>query len=264
MLAFPQLSSGGCAQYAFERSRSRRNVRNVMADGSVVTYRDSGAGLARWSLPFLHLSDNEAAAIEQLFDATAGKLGSFTFVDPGANLLCWSEDLTNPVWQHGPFLQSTNGIMDPRGTSRAWRLTNTGQATQRLAQRVAAPASFVYCFSVYARSTGGSALSLIRTGASEESTTTSLSSEWRRITTAGALSGDGNAITFSVELQPGAVVDVFGLQAEGQPGASAYMVTNSRGGVYTARFDQDELSIVAGARGSNDTKVRLISVDGDS
>ncbi len=263
MLAFPQLNSGACAQYAFERSRTRRNVRNVLPDGSNVIYRDSGAGLVKWSLPFAYLTDNEASAIQRLFDSTSGKLGCFTFIDPGANILAWSEDFTKPVWQRGPALQVTGGIADPRGTARAIRLTNTGQAAQRLTQIVPSPDSYTYCMSVYARSEGRSSATLIRSGSTESADTAVLTERWTRIVSSGALSGEGDHVAFSIELAPGAVVDVFGLQAEGQPAPSAYMCTTNAGGVYTARFDQDDLSIVAGAKGSSGTKVRIISADGD-
>ena len=87
------------------------------------------------------LSAGETAALENLFKATEGRLRTFTFLDPGANLLAWSEDLRNAPWVSDPMIQKTAGITGPDGAARGTRLINGGQAAQRIVQTVAAPAS---------------------------------------------------------------------------------------------------------------------------
>ena len=44
------------------------------------------------------LSDQEWQDIEDLFTEVEGRLQSFLFLEPGANLLSWSEQLSNPAW----------------------------------------------------------------------------------------------------------------------------------------------------------------------
>jgi hypothetical protein len=43
-------------------------------------------------LSYTALSDAELAALEQFFASAQGTLNGFTFLDPAANLLAWSED----------------------------------------------------------------------------------------------------------------------------------------------------------------------------
>ena len=67
-----------------------------------------------------------------------GTLNGFTFLDPAGNLLAWSGQLDNAAWQTDPLLSLTGAISDPLGTSRAWRLTNSGGAEQAAGQTLAA------------------------------------------------------------------------------------------------------------------------------
>ena len=263
MLVFPQLKSGACAQYPLQRTRFRRTVRNTMADGSDVRYADAGAGNVRWELPLRALDAAEAGAIEDLFHAAEGRLRPFLLLDPAANLLSWSEDLSKQVWRMDPMIQRTGSVADPQGTARATRLVNAGQAEQELRQTLAVPAWFQYCFSVYARSAAGSQVMLRRSCAGRSMVVTAvLGDAWKRIICAGSLAGNDTGVTFSLALPPGAAVEVFGAQVEAQVAPSAYIITRSRGGVYpSARFDHDELSVTAQGPGSEDTIVRIVSAD---
>ena len=65
---------------------------------------DPAGATVEWQLQYANLSDTELAALQQFFTAMEGSLNSFTFLDPAANLLAWSEDLTNAVWRRRRFL----------------------------------------------------------------------------------------------------------------------------------------------------------------
>lgn len=264
MLVFPQLESGAIAQFPAHKTRVRRTVRNVMADGSSVVFADEGAAEVRWTLPLRALSTDEMTAIGSLFAQTEGRLRTFTFVDPLANLLAWNGDLSKPVWQNGPALQMAVGVADPSGGTLAVRVANTGQAAQRLSQTVSAPGWFTYCLSAYIRSAGGGRVRLLRSTASgTQSTVVQVSQDWKRSSSTGALTGNDETIAFALELEPGATVEIFGLQAEAQTAASAPMATTVTGGVYAhARFDHDDLSVVAQSTESSDAMIRIVSTDG--
>jgi hypothetical protein len=61
-----------------------------------------------------------------------------------------------------------------------------------------------------------------------------------------ALGAATTSVTFGAQLDAGATVDLFGMQVEAQPAASAYKMTGESGGVYTnARFVEDALTVTA-------------------
>lgn len=264
-LAFPQLSTGALAQFPIRKTRMRRTIRNVAAGGSEVRHNDSGAGRVLWELPFRALTSAEADALAQLFETAEGRLRTFTFIDPLANLLTWSGDYARSAWQKGPLLQFTPGTGDPFGGVAAVTVVNGGQAPQRLTQTMDAPGWFQYCLSIYARSIGGANLSLVRANAAGQAAEGfTLNTDWQRAVSTGALAGAGGSITFAIELPPGASVDLYGAQAEAQKAPSACMETGPKAGLYpNTRFDQDELLITAQGPGILDTMVRLVSPDGD-
>jgi hypothetical protein len=264
MLVFPQLASGAIAQYPLQKTRVRRTVVNSLGDGTLVKFADDWAGTAEWSIALSALSSAETAAIADLFRATEGRLQRFTFIDPSTNLLAWSGDLTKTLWQKDPLLQVHAGAADPFGGTRAAGVVNAGQARQGILQSLPAPCNFTYCFSAWVRSAGASSVTLIRTCASSSDTTTvRLDSNWRRISSSGALIGADTSIGFAIELDPGASIELFGLQAEAQDAPSAYMETTEMNGVYSnARFNTDRLTITAQSPGRTDTELRIIAPDG--
>src|ERR1017187_678407 len=246
MLVFPQLTTGAIGQFPVVRRRRWTAVNNLLNDGSAVVYSDGSPRTNTWELALRDLTDAEADAMEKLFDTVEGQRGSFTFLDPTANLLAHTEELVNSCWNKGPRIQLKPGIDDMLSGNRAVRLINAGQTGQTLFQTLAAPAWFGYCFSVYARSTGGPALSLTRSSSSATHTRLfPLGAGWTRCVLSGALNATDESLQFALELPAGASVDVFGIQVEAQPSASAYKRTTARNGVYSnARFDTDILDLI--------------------
>lgn len=213
MLVYPQLPTGAAAQFPVQAHSQMRTLVNTAADGTVFKLADLGAAKVEWQLKYTALSDAELATFLQFFAAAEGTLNNFTFVDPTANLLAWSGDLSNAVWDAAPFLSSIAAIADPAGGNTAWQVTNSGTAVQDLTQTLTAPGGYLYCFSLYAKSANPATITLLL-GSNRYNQ--NLNSNWQRFTCTGTSDPAASSVTFGVELGAGAVVAVYGLQVEPQ------------------------------------------------
>jgi len=259
MLVFPQLASGSAAMYPVLRKNVTRTAVNVLSDGSTVVFADPDAASQEWELRPAGVTLEEAMAIETLFGAASGGLTTFTFLDPAGNLLVRSEEFSAPDWNNDPLISLTSGVTDPLGMTRATRVINTASAAGSVAQMVAIPGSFKYVLSVWAKTTGGSGVSLFaRTEGGSTTKSFSLSSQWKRSSLRVELGQATENVTFGAELEPGASVDLFGMQLEAAPGVSDYKKTGAKAGVYaTARFAGDELAVTARGTDIFDMVVRI-------
>ncbi len=261
MLNFPQLTSGSVCQFPVRRRASTRTVSNQLPGGDSIRMGDSGAAKIRWELRYANLTDGEFAAMEQLFEASEGRLSTFIFLDPTANLIMWSEDWTKPVWNADALLQVTVGIADPFGGTSAMQITNTAQAEQRILQPVGGASWFQYCFSVYLRCDTASTVQLVTSTVGLESRSTiALGPTWTRAQKVGGLVSTQQGISFGVVLPAGVRIQAFGAQAEAQPAAGHYKKTTDQGGVYPkTRFEADSLSMSTEAPNQNSCAVNLVS-----
>ncbi len=261
MLYYPQLSTGSVSQFPVRRGSQMRTIANQLASGYTIRMADTGTQKVQWQLRYTDLTDGERSSIETLFNAAEGQLNTFTFLDPTDNLLLWSEDWTQSAWTADPLLQVAGGVADPFGGNGAMQLTNTAQTTQQIVQSTDAPSSFVYCFSVYVRSSSPATIQLVVTATGQTFlTAVATGSAWTRVTTSGSLSVQDDGISFGVELPAGVQVDAFGAQVEAQPGAGLYKKTIDLGGVYSStRFSSDLLSVIATAPNQNSCQIDLMS-----
>src|SRR5947208_3141209 len=115
MAVFPQLTTGAATMYPVVRKSKTRTVVNELADGRRVTDVDADARTLEWELQLRGLVVAEWNAVEALFAAVRGRLGTFTFLDPAGNLLARSEEFVDPVWTNGAAIQLTPGMTDPFG-----------------------------------------------------------------------------------------------------------------------------------------------------
>jgi hypothetical protein len=238
-----------------------RTVSNEISGGDTIRMTDGGGGAVRWELQYKNLTDGEWSGVEQLFEASEGRLSTFTFLDPMDNLLMWSEDWTKQAWTADPLMQVSGGIADPVGGTGAMQITNTGQAAQRVVQTIGGASWFQYCFTLYLRADAPETAQMVAVTTGEESkSAVAVGPVWARVVKAGSLSARQDGISFGVELPPGARVDVFAAQVEAQPGAGYYKKTTDRGGVYAkTRFDSDSLAVTADGKNSNSGVVKLVS-----
>jgi hypothetical protein len=261
MLYYPQLSTGAISQFPVKRSLTMRTVANQLPSGLTIRMADQGLQKVQWQLRYAGITDAERTSIEGLFEASEGQLNTFTFLDPTANLLAWSEDWTQAVWTADALLLVNGGVQDPFGNSNGMQLTNTAQATGQVLQNIAAPSSFEYSFSVYVRSNAPTMLQLMATANGQTFLTPIFAGNlWMRAATRVNLSVQQDGISFGIQLPAGAQVDVFGAQVEGQPQAGLYKKTIDLGGVYAdTRFSADLLTFTADATDQNSCQLGLIS-----
>lgn len=236
MLVFPQLFSGALSQFPAKKQQLQRTVVNTSADDYNIRLDDPPGAQTLWTLQFRDLSDAEIQALAAFFTSTEGSLNPFTFLDPAANLLGWSEDFTNAVWTKDPDLTLTASVTDPLGGTGAFTFANSGAAPQGINQTLNAPPTYQYAFSIYARSQGGATLTM---QAGTTTATFSLIPGWQRFSIVGSAASTATAIEFIAQISANASADVFGPQAEAQGVPSAYK-KSSTGGVYqNARFHDD-------------------------
>lgn len=256
MSMFPQIGTGSVAQFPLTRSRKWRSIANQLESAEQIMLPDAAAGEIGWRLSYQDLTDTEAGLLSSLFASSQGAFGSFTFIDPMANLLGWSEDLSQPVWQAG-LLQPASGVSDPLGTLRASSITNPSPGTQTLTQTLALPGSYVACFSVYLRSDAAGTVTLQRDGTH---VTAAVSPSWQRVFVSGAGATGAVQSSFSISVAAAQAIDVWGLQVEVQPYPSAYRQTTAPRGIYEETyFDDDELTITSVSPGLSSCGIRLLS-----
>jgi hypothetical protein len=259
MLYFPQLSTGALVQFPYSVRRSTRTLVNEAADGSLAVMPDANASRTTWTLRYVGLSDNEAAAIEDLFEATQGQRYSFVFLEPGGNLFRWSEDLTESVWTRDAHVAVT-ALDEPEPPDCAvFSMTNTGQIEQGLSQVVPAPGDLEYTFSFYVRSATSLVIAAERkTTAGTHTDTFQASEVWQRFHSSGSISGPSESIRLSLLIPAGTTIEVCRCQMEAQPAPSGYKATYSQAGVYaTTRFDEDSLRITSHGVNNHSARIRL-------
>ena len=239
MLSYPQLF-----QFPIVRRMRRRTVANRMADGRGVKWADPAGDVTEWTLRYADLSDEEIGRLQEFVAAAEGTLHDFTFLDPTANLLTWSGKLDEAVWEKGPLLAVSGGPSE-------WTLTNSGGGPQTIAQTIAGPAEYLYCFSVSLRT---DTPTVARIFAGEKDAECAIGAAWRRVRVAHHV----EAARFGAEIPAGAVVDVRGMQVEAQAGASSEQ-TSTRGGVYEgARLAEDALEVVTTGVNRHSCTVKIV------
>ena len=260
MADFPQLSTGAVSQYPLTRNVVTRTVTNSLEDGSTIRLADPVYKI-RWDLSYTGLSQNEWNALAAFFASMQGQLNAFIFVDPAANLLSWSEDLSHTVWVKDGLIQTTAGIADPLQGTSATLVTNTAQIAQGVSQQINAPGSYSYCFSVYLRCDQACSVTLrCFANGVEQDEQDLIDSEWSRYTLSVALSSPIEGVTFGLLFPAGVAVDVFGLQVEAQPAAGIYKKVTGAGAVYVhSRFAQDELPFSIDSFGLYSAKLSILT-----
>jgi hypothetical protein len=261
VLVFPQLRTGAVALYPVTRQSVLRTVVNTLSDGSTVIYSDPDAAQTMWEIQAKGLTAAEWNSIEALFDAVAGQWQTFTLLDPAGNLFADSELLSGGAWINGALIGLTTGIGDPLGTTRATQVVNAGIAAEAVTQALAVPGNYHYCLSTWAKTVGGSSVTLIAsTAGASVATTFPLTTGWQLISIPVNLGQSTVSVTFGAQLAAGATVDLFGMQVEAQLAPSAYKMTGTNGGVYaSARFASDHLTVRAQSTDVFDATIRIVS-----
>lgn len=253
---YPQIGSGSVAQFPVTRSRRWRAIVNELEDGEQIMLPDTTAGQIQWKLSYRDLVNAEVQSIGNLFAESQGEFGAFTFIDPLANLLGWSESLSQSSWQLG-LLQTAAGVTDPLGTTRASSVTNPAAGSQTVLQTLGISGGYVACFSAYFRSDAAGTVTLQRDGTQ---VTVSVGPAWKRAYISGLGTSGAAQSSFSIVLAAGQTIDVWGMQVEAQPYPSAYKQTSAALGIYEETyFADDELKITSTGLGLSSCAIALMS-----
>jgi hypothetical protein len=228
-----------------------------------VVFADPDAAATGWELHSSGMTLAEWTAVEAFFVETSGMWQTFTFLDPTGNLLADSENFGGGAWTDGALIQLTTGVVDPLGTNRATGVVNAGEAAESVSQTLAAPGNFHYCLSVWARTPGTSGVTLtISTTGGGIAQTFALNGEWKRISVSVNPGQTTTSVMFGAELEAGASVDLFGMQAEAQLAPSDYKLTETQGGVYAnARFGADRLTVTAQSTDVYDAVIQIVNTE---
>ena len=190
---YPQIGAGSIAQLPVTRSRKWRAIANDLESSERIMLPDTFAGEIQWKLSYQDLSNAEIQNLSDLFTASQGEFGAFTFIDPLANLLGWSENLLQPAWQLG-LLETAAGATDPLGTQRALVVANSSPGAQALQQTLGVPGSYVACFSAYLRSSVAGTVTMQRDGTH---ITVGVGPAWKRVYVNGLGTSGAAQSTFS-------------------------------------------------------------------
>lgn len=253
---FPQLGSGAMAQYPLHRNRRWRAIANTLESGETITLQDAPGGWIEWRLRYEELTDAEVSKLTGFFQISRGEAGAFGFVDPFANLLGWSDNLSKADWQKG-LLAVRGGLSDPLGAQRAWDVENGNGAEQSISQTLAIPGDYTACFSAYVRSDSAGKVGIAR---DSNRVNVPVGPQWKRIQVSGPATPGAMESTFSIIVSSGSTVRVFGPQVEAQPWPSIYRSTGAAAGILEdTRFRGGELKVVHTAPGLSACQVNLIS-----
>ena len=243
MIVFPCLASGAIAQRGARRTTRFRTVQNGVRGGDSIS--DSFCRYTEWVLPMEDLAPVELARLLEFFELVRGTQGTFRFLDPFDNLFRWSGNLLNGAWQRDPFLEVRADASGPIPGRTGYRILNTSDTYQAIAQFIGMPGSYTACFSLWLRTWESGSVVLRRRSETMVGTMVcGVTRDWSRVFYVSELEGSADVSEFSVIIAPGKSVEVFGLQVEVQRAPSEYMETDERSGVYdVARLTQDSLDV---------------------
>jgi len=258
MRVFPQLGSGSAAQFPFSRQVRYRSIRNAPIGGPEIGYQDPYFEERRWRLSLSSLSDAEWTSIESLFVECGGRLLPFLFLEPGANLLRWSERLSDPSWSTSGTIAVHDDQADPNGESHASRIVAGSSAA--IAQTLEAPADFAYAASCSFRTShAGVTLSLQDGVGLTKTVVAAPDGTWHRYDLSFRGSAGSESLEWKINFPANSEVDVYGPQLEAQQASSVYKQTASRSGVFSAaRFDHDLLPDRLTGPGSHSGEVTIV------
>lgn len=254
MNSFPQLSSGSMAQFGIAKRVRLRSEESALGDGTKRRSFDPAGSTVEWEMRLTALSEQERAAIESLFEAREGRRTRFTFLDPTANLLGQTNNLTGELWTVGPGVAVTP-VTGPGGVSGGFALSNGSMFWSGVEQSIPSPMGYVYCLSAYVRS---GAQGSVRLSIGQSQKEIGVDGAWRQLWfTAPAGS---TPVRFAVEAAAGAQLEVYGIQAEAQPAPGPYKLNSGRGGWYPrARFGSDEIAFESVGPGLYEGTITVVS-----
>lgn len=257
---FPQLSALSIAHYPIRKKMAFREIKNRTISGETIGITDPDFRKVYWELSYEGLTVDEWRTLSEFFSECEGRLHSFTFLDPLANLLSSSEDLLGPEWTINPLLEVTLSSEKGEGGVNVFRITNVSQVSQSLTQVLPVPPHFRFCLSLYGRSGVRGEMTLrIAGGGGVKKQKAALTERWRRFHLSGSFEEGPVGVEFGIEVPPSGSIEVMGLQVDPQAAPDGYRPTGV-GGVYPeSRFISDEIHASETAPGLFACEIGVVS-----
>ncbi len=255
---YPQLPNGIITQKPYTSGVSFSTILQEVESGRPYSFPQIGAGLTnfptnplgKFSLNYPLITDAEIATLLTFFRDTAeGRLNEFIFLDPGGNLVPFSEDFSNASWTRTSVSVGAAQI-DPFGGALAVILTATSSDSKMSAIVVPAggASGFILTASIWVRAaSAGQSLQLGFTDSGFSVIGSQIfalpQNIWTRIVYSITL-----ATSSSIRVQVGGsstwngtTINTFGAQCVASPGPGAYRKTPGSDGLHAkCRFDVDE------------------------
>lgn len=257
MRVFPELASGAAAQFPWRRLIRCRTIRNRFPGGGEIDFGDVPFERRTWELPLVDLEDSEWQLIRDFFAETGGRRLPFTFVEPGSNLLAWSDSVAEDVWQKSAGLAVTSGVADPAGGTDATTLS--AGLSWTVSQTMAVPADRAYFASAWVKSSvGGVEVELSDGAGLAKSIAVAGDDSWHLHELLWREPSVAEQMSFRVTAPSGAAVSVYGMQLEPQVARSSYKRTTAQAGVFAdAHLDQSALIETLDAPDQNSGTLRI-------
>lgn len=210
--------------------------------------------LSKFGVNFSRISDAEVNTLYSFFLSMRGRWGEFRFLDPGGNLLKFSEDFNNVYWSK--TLSVGAAVTDPFKATRAKALTS-GIMLGVVGPSDGGMNGLVLCSSVWVKSASGTALATV--GLKDNTTLTIyaktyvIGTTWQRISFNLVLPTNNQFLFY---LQLVGSCNVFGAQVSPMKGEGAYVEVPGNYGYHQhVRFDTDSFTVQA--VGPNENQVTL-------
>lgn len=277
---FPQVNSNLIlTQLPYQSKLSYETVVNDLETGIRYSFPRRAANLdgyptvplGKFGINFSSITDTEVSDLKTFFDARRGRWESFRFLDPGGNLLQYSEDFTKSYWDKSSGVTTGATVADPFGGNLATSLAGTGGDSKILG--VIGPtdggmSGFRMCVSVWvnARDPNASIFLGFTDGTTTRGSTIQIPYQtWRRIsysdtiwTSSQIKAVMGGSSTWS----GGKQIYTYGFQVSPMKGEGAYVRTPGNYGYHeNVRFDVDSFSVNHLGPNQNQVNLPLVEVN---
>jgi hypothetical protein len=267
MTFFPQIGEPFIlTQSPYASQQSYQNLQTPVDTGMVWSFPLVAGGLtgyptsplSKFQIAFSSITDAEVNALYAFFTSMGGRLQAFSLLDPGGNLLQFSEAFNNAYWSKTSSV--TTGQGDPYGHPRACSLT-AGYIQAVVGPSAGGMSGFVMCASIYLNAQGAGITAVIgfkdaTTGTLYTSTFALPAGSWTRIYSNLQLP-TGNQFLFTLTLSGTCLA--FGAQVSPMKGEGAYQATPGQFGLHlNCRFDTDIFEVQAVQPGQNALRLPMI------
>jgi hypothetical protein len=210
-----------------------------------------------WQLRFTGLTQDEAMRLRAFHQQMEGSFHCFRFADPNANLLAWSEDLTQAPWSCSAGLSLALSPSPVKGIAQAVTITNSATSEALVSQTVGCDPTIPYSVAMTVRSALGSPLGLL-IGAQRGNFL--LTPSWQRVQFSAVPGGTADQVVFAVAIPAGGQIEIAGVQADAGADSPEYRLSQARQGIYSqARFKDDALILTCAQGGVYSANVAIIA-----